>query len=123
MAAGLPMERQVVAGLPVERQVAGWQQPPKRGLVRGHGVLRESQVAVGLPVECQVAEGWLAECLVADSGAAPHGWGQVLEHMPWAVGRMHRAVEVWRLGRREGPSLKHHMLYFLCCGALSTSAE
>ena len=117
VAAGLPAERQVVAGLPVERQVAGWQQPAQRGLVQGHGVLREPQVAAGLPVECQVAEGWPVECQGAGSRAAPHGWGQVLEHTPWAVGRMHRAVGDGRLGCREGANLKHHTLCSLCCGS------
>ena len=66
MAAGLPVECQVVAGLQMERQVAGWQQPPQRGLVQGHGVLQEPQVAAGLPAECQVAEGLPMECQVAD---------------------------------------------------------
>ena len=108
VAAGLPAECQVVAGLPAERQVAGYQQPAQRGLVQGHGVLQEPQVAAGLPVERQVV----------GSRAALHSSGQVLEHTPWAVGHMHQAVEVWRLGLREGASLNYYHPCFLCCGSL-----
>ena len=90
----------MAAGLPVECQVAGCWQPRQRGLVHGHaeGVLQEPQVGAGLP----------AGPREADSRETLRGWGQVLEHMPGVVGHAHWAVEVWRLGHREGASLKHH---------------
>ena len=73
------------------------------------GLPADCQVEAGLPVECQVGAGLPVGCQVADSGVTPHGLGQVLEHMPWVAGQMHRAVEGWRLGRQEGAvALRHH---------------